>query len=121
MSQKRTAVMSEERARQLLKRAALTVFAMLALVVAGAVLASIHEAWLGGPLLVTGVIALIGLGVYFLGTLGHLAVGLGRSPVYWVGGTFLLQKLILVFAWLLALVLMHKAINETYREAVETP
>jgi hypothetical protein len=118
MSVGRTVLLSEARARQLLRRAALAIVAVVVGLIVGLfALSVVPEAWVsavaGG-----GIAGLVGCMLWFYGVLGRLAAGLGRSPVYWVGGTLLAQKLLLIVAWVLAWALMRKAVDETYRLAV---
>jgi hypothetical protein len=118
MSAGRTVVLSEARARQLLRRAAFAIVAVVAGLVVGVVAGPVvPEAW-GTAAFGGGVVALLACGLWFFGVMGRLAAGLGRSPVYWVGGTFLAQKLLFIVAWVIAWALMRKAIDETYRRTV---
>ncbi len=117
MTNRKSVVLTEARARQLLRRAAVAIAAGLLVPIACLLLLAVVPESLSGAVLIAGVSALIAGGLWFLGVLGHLAAGLGRSPVYWCGGTFLAQKILFVVAWLIAWALMRRAVDETYGAA----
>ena len=115
MSSRRTVVLTEARARQLLRRAGSALIAVVLGLIVGVLLLPVVPALWSNQFLLGGIAVLIAAGLWFFGTLGHLAAGIGRSPVYWCGGTFIAQKVLFIFAWVVAWALMRKAIDDTYR------
>ena len=107
---------TEDRARALLKQCKWLLLACVsALAAFGALLYTVNGTFDRLPSIAWGLFLTYWLaGVLYFIWLGRLAYGLGRSVIYYVGGTWLLSSMIFLLAHVLAYTNIKRAVAKTF-------